>query len=81
MTTIETRPRRREVRQLTGIRIVAAVWVVMFHFEGQYAVLLPELGGLVWLGGSRGFLAVDLFFVLSGYILAYQHLAAFSARS
>lgn len=79
MTTIETRPRRREVRQLTGIRIVAAVWVVLFHFEGQYAVLLPELGGLVWLGGSRGFLAVDLFFVLSGYILAYQHLAAFSA--
>jgi peptidoglycan/LPS O-acetylase OafA/YrhL len=71
-------PRRRELRHLTGIRIVAALWVVAFHFEAQYTLLLPEVGGLVWLTGSRGFLAVDLFFVLSGYILAYQHHDAFA---
>ncbi|RWZ50936.1 hypothetical protein ELQ90_08920 [Labedella phragmitis] len=71
-------PPRRELRQLTGLRIIAALWVVLFHFEGQYARLLPEIGGVVWATGSRGFLAVDLFFVLSGYILAYQHLRTFS---
>jgi peptidoglycan/LPS O-acetylase OafA/YrhL len=71
-------PPRRELRQLTGLRIVAALWVVLFHFESQYARLLPEIGGVVWITGSRGFLAVDLFFVLSGYILAYQHMQAFS---
>lgn len=77
-TRIVPPPKRRELRQLTGIRIIAALWVVAFHFETQYTLLLPEIGGLVWLAGSRGFLAVDLFFVLSGYILAYQHHDAFA---
>ncbi|QWT24929.1 acyltransferase [Subtercola sp. PAMC28395] len=69
---------RPEIRALTGLRIIAALWVVFFHFNGQFVELIPELSGLSFLCNT-GYLAVDLFFVLSGFILAYQYLGEFEA--
>lgn len=60
------------LRALTGLRFVAAAYVVLFHVAQPLA-----RGGPAWvrtlLGG--GYVAVGLFFVLSGFILvwAYQH--------
>jgi peptidoglycan/LPS O-acetylase OafA/YrhL len=68
--------RRAEIRQLTGVRFLAAIWVVLYHFQLMIFGLVPELHPAGFLFGS-GYLAVDLFFVLSGYIVAYQYLAAF----
>lgn len=68
--------RRAEIRQLTGVRFVAAVWVVLYHFQFMIFGLVPELHAVGFLFDS-GYLAVDLFFVLSGYIIAYQYLAEF----
>lgn len=65
--------RRLEIKQLTGIRIVAALWVVTFHYRELFEGILPELRGTGVLTGA-GYLAVDLFFVLSGFILAYQYM-------
>ena len=70
------RARRAEIRQLTGVRFVAAVWVVLYHFQFMIFGLVPELHPVGFLFDS-GYLAVDLFFALSGYIIAYQYLAAF----
>jgi len=51
---------------LTGLRAVAAWWVVAFHFARG---LVPS--PLARLIGS-GHVAVDLFFVLSGFVLAHR---------
>lgn len=67
-----------ELRQLTGLRFVAALWVVLFHFGAPLQVLLPETRGFPN-AAADGFLAVDLFFVLSGYIISYQYFDAFAA--
>lgn len=70
-------PRKQaEIAQLTGIRGVAAAWVVLYHFQPQIFALAPELRPLSVVFGG-GYLAVDLFFVLSGYIIAFQYLQAF----
>ena len=69
---------------LTGLRIVAALWVVAFHahFTALPAVQRVDrlLGPLV----SQGALGVDLFFVLSGFVLTHSWLdrlgPALSAR-
>jgi peptidoglycan/LPS O-acetylase OafA/YrhL len=58
---------------MTGIRGIAAVWVMLYHAQlgaGRYYNLpflqkVPDLGS-----GWRG---VDLFFMLSGFILMYAH--------
>ena len=67
---------RREIHALTGIRFFAAAWVVLFHAPLSIVALLPE-----WRAGAAvvgfGYLAVPVFFALSGYILAYQHYAEF----
>jgi peptidoglycan/LPS O-acetylase OafA/YrhL len=67
-------PRTAEIRTLTGLRIVAAVWVVLFHFHfsGLDAVsgAVDVLGPLV----TAGALGVDLFFVLSGFVIAHTYL-------
>ena len=68
--------KRAELAQLTGLRGIAAAWVVLYHFQPQIFALAPELRPLaVVLRG--GYFAVDLFFLLSGYIIAYQYLHAF----
>jgi peptidoglycan/LPS O-acetylase OafA/YrhL len=56
---------------LTGLRGLAALWVVLYHYCSLY---LPALDA-GWLGGlmSRGYLAVDLFFLLSGFVLAHVY--------
>lgn len=68
--------RRKEIPALTGVRGLAALWVFFYH-------ALEHRGRM--LGASQhpshffdsGETAVDLFFVLSGFILAYVHLRDF----
>ena len=58
---------RAEVRALTGLRGVAAVLIAAYHFIGSGV-----------LGVSSFYLGVDLFFILSGYVLAYNYPNVFS---
>ena len=56
-----------DTRALTGIRGVAALWVVAHHLAGGYGLAASNH----FL--REGYLAVDLFFVLSGFVLALNH--------
>ncbi|RED49871.1 peptidoglycan/LPS O-acetylase OafA/YrhL [Aestuariispira insulae] len=55
-----------EIMPLTGLRGVAAWWVVLYHFHLYFHPLVPT-----WFSDfiARGYLAVDLFFILSGFVL------------
>lgn len=57
----------KHIGALTAIRGIAAWWVVFYHFREH---LMPE--ALPWLNtiSAGGYLAVDLFFVLSGFVIA-----------
>ena len=70
MTTPRT-DQRPALPALTGLRFVAAVQVVLFHTRSaapglQRSSFLDPFGG--------GYSGVSLFFVLSGFILAYNYL-------
>jgi peptidoglycan/LPS O-acetylase OafA/YrhL len=64
---------------LTGIRGVAALGVFLCHFE-DFALkalgIAPQHALLIFRNGFRG---VDLFFILSGFILFHVHSREFSA--
>ena len=65
---------REEIRGLTGIRGVAALMVVLYHFHDTFVALLP--GWRVFAPTAKvGLLGVDLFFVLSGLILCHVYAA------
>ncbi len=70
----------QNLKPLTALRFFAAIWVVGFHYWPHLtAAPMP-----VW--QAKGYLGVELFFVLSGFILSHVYLEAhgtgrFSYRS
>ena len=64
-----THENRRKIPALTGIRGYAAIWVVLFHTIGLgKEAKLPAFQSPLPVIRS-GFLGVDLFFILSGFVL------------
>lgn len=64
-----------EIRSLTGLRGIAACYVVLYHLRADHASLGSALKVLL----GRGYLAVDLFFVLSGFVMALTYAGSFAA--
>jgi peptidoglycan/LPS O-acetylase OafA/YrhL len=67
-------PPKARIDTWTGLRAIAALWVVLFHLDCynlhlDYGWLKPLVG--------RGELGVDLFFILSGIVISHVHLAEF----
>ena len=67
------------VPALTGVRAFAALWVMLLHLTEVTTVLVPEgaaraFGFIAWPGS----LGVDVFFVLSGFIISYNYEARFA---
>lgn len=62
-----------EIKSLTGLRGLAAIYVVLFHASTQMRFdpsLLPFI--------RHGFIMVDLFFILSGFVMALTYGAFFN---
>ena len=62
---------------LTGIRGIAALWVVAFHVERA----IVKSGFSMHLPFDAGWTGVDLFFILSGFMLMHAHAHQFRAFS
>ncbi len=65
------------LKNLTGVRGVAALWVVLYHFQATTLVVSSLSLGSVIGGGACG---VDVFFVLSGLILSITYAPRFAAQ-
>jgi peptidoglycan/LPS O-acetylase OafA/YrhL len=62
-----------QIDTLTALRFFAAAWVVLFHYW-------PALAGAPVLGVvQKGYLGVELFFVLSGFVISYVYQGAFES--
>lgn len=59
------------LKPLTSLRFFAAMWVVLFHYWPN----LAEAGSPALV--AKGYLGVECFFVLSGFILSHVYLEAF----
>ena len=67
MTPVPTPP---DLRALTTLRFFAALWVVLY-------TAWPHLDvGFTPVAVSKGYLGVETFFVLSGFILSHVYLEA-----
>ena len=64
-----------DIRPLTSLRIAAALWVLVYHFRDHLGLELDRFGLI-----ERGYLGVDLFFILSGFILSHVYLQSLQER-
>jgi len=68
---------RAEIRSLTGLRGAAAVFVAFYHsFYFMVSNQADNSPPVVFL--RHGYLSVDLFFVLSGYVMALTYAPLFA---
>jgi peptidoglycan/LPS O-acetylase OafA/YrhL len=69
------------IRQLTGVRFVAAAWVLLYHLQGPLdnvgLLAIPVIPDVL----NVGRLGVDLFFALSGFILTHTYLSRLGQRA
>jgi len=61
----------QDLKPLTSLRFIAAFWVLLYHFKDHLGLQMGQFG-LV----ADGYLGVDLFFTLSGFILAHVYLTS-----
>lgn len=54
-----------KLANLDSLRAIAALIVVFFHLNGEHPAILPKLASFGWIG-------VDLFFVISGAVIAFS---------
>ncbi|MBV9352506.1 MAG: acyltransferase [Mycobacterium sp.] len=66
--------RTGEIKALTGLRIIAAVWVVLFHFRPLLRDAAPDFSDVLAPVLNCGAQGVDLFFILSGFVLTWNYL-------
>lgn len=60
-------PQRKSLDALTGLRFVAAVGVIVYHYGASaFPAFLRQLV-------ATGFVGVDLFYLLSGFVLTYVY--------
>ena len=75
-TAVAPRPAMRveHLPSLTPLRGIAALWVVVFHFCWRFPNAQPGDYGVV----REGYLAVDMFFVLSGFVISHVYKESFA---
>ena len=62
---------------LTPLRGIAALWVVLFHYFWHFPAVHPDrYTGAVY----KGYLAVDLFFMLSGFVISHVYHRVFARQ-
>ena len=64
----------QEIQSLTPLRGLAAIWVVCFHYGVVYFAFHPEQFSWIF---NKGYLAVDMFFMLSGFVLSHVYWRTF----
>lgn len=69
--------RDAHLRSITGLRAVAAAWVVLVHAQALTSALvsLPSWTESI---STLGFLGVDLFFAISGFVIAHRYFESMS---
>jgi peptidoglycan/LPS O-acetylase OafA/YrhL len=72
-----TKKRAPEIRALTGARVIPVVLIVLFHYHEWFGY-----SGELWYDTivSKGYLWVEFFFALSGFILFYVYGPRFGER-
>lgn len=71
-------PHAEHIKSLTAFRGVAALLVVAFHYLGAFLPSLTPSGYTFFI--SKGYLWVDFFFLLSGFVLTHVYLGKFQDR-
>src|SRR5690349_22902467 len=68
----------KDIKSLTGVRFFAALWVVLLHSESDLELIsiITPLKGILGLG----YLAVPMFFILSGFILSHTYFSRYTLK-
>jgi peptidoglycan/LPS O-acetylase OafA/YrhL len=68
----------KHIYNLTGIRALAALWVVFHHGFLQLHSNHENISAFLFNLSEKGWMGVDLFFILSGFVMTFVHYQDFN---
>ena len=68
----------KDIPALTSLRFYAALFTAVYHIKFFSGLEFPVIISRIF---AKGYLAVDFFFILSGFILAHTYLKSFQDKS
>jgi len=71
--------RSRQIVSLTGMRAFLIGWIVIYHLKDELDILFPFQPLIDF--AATGFIGVDVFFITSGFIIAYNYATLFKSFS
>lgn len=73
MTPSSSSPPTHKLASLQALRAVAAIMVVLFHLQVYTVPIVLAHPDRLWSGFAMGYSGVEIFFVLSGFIMVLVH--------
>lgn len=84
---VQNKIKNKEIKSLTGIRGIAALVVAIHHFISKYYIgYFEEKASNSWVDyvsfnyANHGYLMVEMFFILSGFVLALSYNTRFENK-
>ena len=64
--------KEKRIKELDLIRAISAIFIMLYHYTTRYEMSIGHIKSNYFLDVKYGYMAVAVFFILSGFLVAFK---------